>query len=143
MSNSPDILAIAKIEGFFILQQYFDVFRDQESCSASKPGILAIDVRWANNACLQPIVGGVHDFLVDHMVLGRFWKIVDLFDLLNIVPNVRVVFSFPSLLSFVGYAACSGQMNEETRVLVLRTSGQNCLGASWVVDVSGICGDIV
>jgi hypothetical protein len=45
------------------------------------------------------------------MVLCYIWKIVDFLDPLDVIPNMRIVFALPCLFSFVGYAACAGEVD--------------------------------
>lgn len=51
---------------------------------------------------------------------------------------MRVVLPLPGLLAFIRNASGSGKMNEEARILVLSTAGQDCLRASWVINISGV-----
>ena len=73
------------------------------------------------------------------MMLRRVGEIIYLLNLLDIIPNMRVMISLPCLLPFVRYAASASQMDEETRCRLLSKAGEDGSCAASMVMVSRIC----
>jgi hypothetical protein len=66
-------------------------------------------------------------------------QVIYVFNLVDVVPNVWIDFTFPGLLSLIRDASCAGKMDEKTLVLLLGKAGENCFSATWMVNVSCIC----
>ena len=76
------------------------------------------------------------------MVSCGVWKVVDFLDLVDIIPNMRIVFALPCLFSFVGYAASAGEVDQKAWGRLLGEAGEDGGCAASMVDVSRICNKI-
>lgn len=113
MRHSSNIIPLPQIIHLLKLQQRLHIIRHEKRSSRPHARVLPVDVRGANNSRLEQLVIRIHDPPVDFMVLGAVGKIIQLFDLGNVVPAVGIVFPLPRLLSLVGYAARACEVDEE------------------------------